>query len=63
MTVDDSIGTCWEGKTYRKHTGCGNIYVIIDYYKDPEKKGKIELILINGDKENRCGNSWIACWN
>lgn len=55
----DFIATGWKEKTYRKNTGCGNIYIIVGYYNDPEKHGKIELILINGDKENRCGNSFF----
>ena len=54
-----ALDTLWEAKTYRKVTGCGNIYVIINYYQEGEKKGKVEQILINGDKENRCGNSWF----
>lgn len=54
-----SIATYCEAKTYQKSTGCGHIYIIINYYNDPEKAGRIEQILINGDKENHCGNSWF----
>ena len=54
-----ALDILWEAKTYRKVTGCGNIYVIINYYQDGEKKGKVEQVLINGDKESQCGNSWF----
>ncbi len=57
MTPD--IGTHCDSKTYKKDTGCGHIYIIICYYNEPEKKGKIEQIIIAGDKENQCGNSFF----
>ena len=59
MTELMTIETYWEAKTYGKNTGCGSVYVIVNYYQDPEKQGKIEQILINGDKESRCGNSFF----
>jgi len=57
--MNTELATHCKSRTYQKDTGCGHIYIIICYYSIAEKEGRIEQILINGDKENACGNSFF----
>jgi len=57
MITETDIGTDWKEKTYRKPTGCGNIYIIVNFRNDAPDR--IESIKIQGcTKTNDCLNSW-----
>ena len=56
--MTEHIETNWDSKTYVKQVGCGNLYVTLCYFKDQERKNKIEQVLITGDKNSMCGDSY-----
>ena len=52
----EETGVTYKSKTYRKPTGCGNIYITVTFRDEAPEK--IEFIRIIGSGSNNCGGSF-----
>jgi hypothetical protein len=52
---EECIGTTYPSKTYKRLTGCENLYVTIVFTIDKERKNKIEFLRVIGSGDNECG--------